>query len=805
MSGTGEVALPDGAALGAPEVRPGRQALSLALLAVLVLVRLLFVVTLFGAVNALLVASSVDAVNGRLLGMVLYTVLPGTTGFVLSLYVRSGGVRVRYGLLAVHGWLVLGALATLGDADSGRGGAQLVLPVAVLVLLCRAPSRAWFRLAPEQRAVQRPFSLPRMIRWRWDAAGQSALEYVGLVLVVAALVGGLVVTGIGGQIAGRFRTAVCQVTGGACPSPEAVADGRSGGSGGSESRAGSGDGFDGATVAGGTDSGGSDSDTTGGSDTIGGSDTTGGSASGTTGATTGTTGGTTTGSTGTTTGTTGTTTGATGRSNATGRSSSMVDAGRHSSHPGGPGNGPAGGFLAGLVGDGGLLGDVTGAAGTLAHPVDTAMGVVHQYGRAAGTPDGSYVAAAWDVAKGPGGVGGVFGGLPGSGARVESAVRDAERQYLNDRIPTGSDAAGRKAWWDGLTQQQRDRYLELSPDRIGGLDGIPVADRDRANRRNLPELISKLEGRDDKTSKERLAGLREIDRQLKEDSQPPMYLIGIGDEGNGRAIVSYGNPDTSQNVSAYVPGLNTSLDEEFAKNDLKRAHDTAIGAQGYDPSSAAIVWLGYDAPQAPDGLRSLAVAGTGRAEKGGAAYDDFMGGIAATNQNKDPHITAIGHSYGSRTVGAATQRPGGIPGVDDIILVGSPGVGVDRAVDLGVGSAHVFVGAAANDPVTQLPSRAQVIAGALGMVLAGPAGAYAAGDLADPGDDDLWFGKDPASKAFGARRFPVDPGKPLVSGDGLSFDAHSNYFNPVRDAMSADAIALIVSGHADRLKMEEQR
>lgn len=189
-----------------------------------------------------------------------------------------------------------------------------------------------------------------------------------------------------------------------------------------------------------------------------------------------------------------------------------------------------------------------------------------------------------------------------------------------------------------------------------------MADRDTANRRNLPDLISKLEGKTDKTSKEQLAGLREIDRQLKEGSQPPMYLIGISDEGNGRAIVSYGNPDTSKNVSAYVPGLNTSLDEEFAKNDLKRARDTAIGAQGYDPSSASIVWLGYDAPQTPDGLSSLAVAGTGRAEKGGAAYYDFMGGIAATNQNKDPHITAIGHSYGSRTVGAATQKLGGSRG-----------------------------------------------------------------------------------------------------------------------------------------------
>ncbi|WP_236569687.1 alpha/beta hydrolase, partial [Streptomyces sp. MBT59] len=387
-------------------------------------------------------------------------------------------------------------------------------------------------------------------------------------------------------------------------------------------------------------------------------------------------------------------------------------------------------------------------------------------------------------------------------------VRALGFPHLGERIPQNATPAQRKAWWDGLSPEERERYIELVPERIGNLDGIPVLARDAANRRNLPALIDKLEGVDTDKARDQLAGLREIERQLNENGKPPMYLIGVGDEGNGRAIVSFGNPDVSQHVSAYVPGLNTSLDEEFAKTDLGRARDTAIGAQGYDESTASIVWLGYDAPQLPDkdGVAGyFAVMGTGRAEKGGAAYRDFMGGISVTNQNKDPHLTAIGHSYGSRTVGAAAARPGGIPGVDDIILVGSPGVGVDHAVDLGVGSEHVFVGAAANDPVTKLPSKTQVVVGGLGLALGGPGGAYVAGDLADPGDDDLWFGKDPASKAFGARRFPVADGPPLVSGSGISLDSHSNYFSPERDAVSADSIALIVSGNADRLKMEEPK
>lgn len=385
-------------------------------------------------------------------------------------------------------------------------------------------------------------------------------------------------------------------------------------------------------------------------------------------------------------------------------------------------------------------------------------------------------------------------------------VRDAAGAYLEDAIPHDASPAERRDWWAGLTQEQREEYLAVYPDRIGNLDGIPALVRDAANRDNLQLLIGKLEGRDDERSMTQLAGLREIDRQLgagAKPGEPPMFLLGVSDEGNGRAIVSFGNPDTAKNVATYVPGLNTALDKDFAEGDLKRARDTAIGARYHDPSSAAISWLGYDAPQAVDGLSSLAVAGDGRAVEGGRHLNNFTAGLAATNENSDPHLTAIGHSYGSRTVGAATQQGDGIPGIDDIVLLGSPGVGVDRAEELGVGREHVFVGAAENDVVTKMPSKQQVAAGAA-TALSGPF-AYFVGDAADPGDDDLWFGKDPASRAFGANRFPVDEGPGVVSRHGLSIDAHSQYFDPVRDPASANSIALISAGRSEKVKPEEHR
>ncbi|WP_327122283.1 alpha/beta hydrolase family protein [Streptomyces sp. NBC_01341] len=386
------------------------------------------------------------------------------------------------------------------------------------------------------------------------------------------------------------------------------------------------------------------------------------------------------------------------------------------------------------------------------------------------------------------------------------AVRDAAGAYLADTIPHDATPAQRRDWWAGLAQEQREEYLAVYPDRIGNLDGIPALVRDAANRDNLQLLIGKLEGRDDDRSVTQLAGLREIERQLGaggKPGEPPMFLLGVSDEGNGRAIVSFGNPDTAKNVSTYVPGLNTSLDRGFAEGDLKRARDTAIGSQYHDPSSAAIAWLGYDAPQAIDGLSSLAVAGEGRAEEGGRRLGEFTAGLAATNEHRDPHLTAIGHSYGSRTVGAATQQGGGLEGVDDIVLVGSPGVGVDRAEDLGVGPGHVFVGAADNDVVTMMPSKRQAVAG-IAISPLGPL-AVLAGDAADQGDDDLWFGRDPASESFGARRFRVDDGPGFVGSSGPSIGAHSQYFDPIRDPASANNIALISAGRSERVKPQEYR
>jgi Flp pilus assembly pilin Flp len=194
-----------------------------ALVAALVLLHTLFAITLAGGLGLLLTAASYDAVDGRLLALTAYAAAPGVLGWWLARRTWQGGSRTRAALMAVQIWLLAGAATSITEG-SPRGFTQLFLPVLILCFLTRPDSRAWYRLPENQRAERRPFSLPRMIRLRRDE-GQTAVEYAGLVAVVAAIITALLVSGLGRQIHSGLQSAVCKVTGTACPAGPATGDG----------------------------------------------------------------------------------------------------------------------------------------------------------------------------------------------------------------------------------------------------------------------------------------------------------------------------------------------------------------------------------------------------------------------------------------------------------------------------------------------------------------------------------------------------------------------------------------------------
>ncbi|MGW3046017.1 alpha/beta hydrolase [Kitasatospora sp. NPDC001159] len=416
-----------------------------------------------------------------------------------------------------------------------------------------------------------------------------------------------------------------------------------------------------------------------------------------------------------------------------------------------------------------------------------------------------------------------------NGTGLDSATAKADTDAANalQQIPAaGTDPNSVKAWWNGLTDDQQQRMILNHPDQIGNLDGIPAAVRDKANQTNLKNLIQDRNNqlknlgpapkqyldpaetnggpvenpdymewkRKRDTLKEQLASFQSIQDRLdgKFDDgaggphyDPPLLLLGIGDQGQGRAIVSWGDPDKARNVSSLVPGLNSNMAGVGGGDAMtaKRIYDSAVSSAQINhdtPSVASVFWLGYDAPQ----LDGPSVLMQDRAAEGGAAYNKFLTGLRATHEGAPAHMTAQGHSYGSLVVGKATQQPGGLP-VDDIVLVGSPGVGVDKASQLGIGADHVYVGTAKNDPVADAP--------APGMLIPGWAAVEA---VTNP--DGSWHGTDPASQSFGGQRFSV--------ADGTMTDSHDNYFGKHgKGGDSLPNIGKIVSGHGNTITREDPR
>ncbi|MFF2408808.1 Tox-REase-5 domain-containing protein [Streptomyces sp. NPDC058092] len=211
MSATGGIPVPEGPAQGGA----GRRELPRPLHTVRVLLLVLFGATVLGALGFFGSALAVDALGAEVIGILLYAAAPGVLGLLLARHVRTGGKRVWWGLVAVQVWLVLGGVANIGDG-SAHGFTQLLLPVLILVFLTRRQSRAWFLLPPGERGERPKFSLPHMITWRRDR-GQTALEYLGLVLIVVALIAAMALSGLGGRITAELQSAICSLSGYSCP------------------------------------------------------------------------------------------------------------------------------------------------------------------------------------------------------------------------------------------------------------------------------------------------------------------------------------------------------------------------------------------------------------------------------------------------------------------------------------------------------------------------------------------------------------------------------------------------------------
>jgi len=181
-------------------------------------------------------------------------------------------------------------------------------------------------------------------------------------------------------------------------------------------------------------------------------------------------------------------------------------------------------------------------------------------------------------------------------------------------------------------------------------------------------------------------------------------FLTFDQRGNGRIVEVFGDLVAADRIAVLVPGVATRGDNFSTGLGDVRDRAPAVQAQAlFDavtavaPSQhvAVIAWLGYDAPQ---GLgRDAAREELARA--GATSLDSFVKGLASLRPSAQ--VTVVGHSYGSVVAGlAAADLP---TQVKDIVVVGSPGMGVSRARDLHT-SARVWAGQSVLDWIDLLPT-----------------------------------------------------------------------------------------------------
>ncbi|MDR7275672.1 alpha/beta hydrolase [Catenuloplanes atrovinosus] len=301
---------------------------------------------------------------------------------------------------------------------------------------------------------------------------------------------------------------------------------------------------------------------------------------------------------------------------------------------------------------------------------------------------------------------------PEYGAAVLGAQAVAEMMGVTeDRIPAaGTEPAAVDAWWDGLSPEQQQILATAYPQRIGGLDGLPAADRDTANRLALHNYLTGFSGGNPNTGTHGDDGVPYgtakllLDRLESTEAGPEgtrLFLLSFHPDGDGTAAVAVGNPDTAANTAVVIPGVGTEMDD--IRGQINRAADLQAAATGLGGGSTSVIaWVGYDTPGPGADLASAPFGD--KSEAGAQALDHFVNGLNSAHDDSPSHLTAVGHSYGSTVIGEAASHGDGLA-VDDIVALGSPGMRVDNVDELMIDPEHVYAGAAADDNFVARPEK----------------------------------------------------------------------------------------------------
>lgn len=305
----------------------------------------------------------------------------------------------------------------------------------------------------------------------------------------------------------------------------------------------------------------------------------------------------------------------------------------------------------------------------------------------------------------------------GDGGMTAAASAGADAGHLSMiEPPRGGTPADNAGWYASLGAGEKAWILANRPDLIGNLDGVPPADRDKANRARIPGERARFEAERDRAQASgdtveydralaRLKSLDNIEDMLKRGGDRQLLLLDTTGE-RARAAVAIGDISTANHVAVFTPGMDSTVDRNMPgydndMNELRERTERELDNAGRPHETVAVVtWLGYEPPLNDSLADSAGALSDDRAADGANRLAPFLEGINAASRT-DPHLTALGHSYGSLTTGIALRdHPN--TGVDEAVFFGSPGLGVEHASELNIPQGHGYNMAAPDDDVTHI-------------------------------------------------------------------------------------------------------
>ncbi|MFF7457345.1 alpha/beta hydrolase [Kitasatospora sp. NPDC008115] len=296
----------------------------------------------------------------------------------------------------------------------------------------------------------------------------------------------------------------------------------------------------------------------------------------------------------------------------------------------------------------------------------------------------------------------------GSAAWVEDHTYG---HHLPDPATTAPAAAAE--FFAQLAPGELDRLVDAYPLVVGNFDGAPLAVRYRANRIALAAERDHARARagDHSLAPEQRALAVSRANDVQSLLAPGRQILAFDPRGRGLLTEVWGDLGAADRVAVLVPGSDADLGHfDQAVEPLRspagmaRALYQEERRQSPGTRTAVVAWTGYVTPSGlgPDAVTSrLADVGAPRLRR-------LLAGLKETTRPEAPPALFC-HSYGSVVCGTAAPdipraaaSPADTTGITDLVVFGSPGMGVEDTSELGDG-VHVWATRNETDWIGNVP------------------------------------------------------------------------------------------------------